>query len=955
MNKLNKTKVPAAMLLAMSTLYGCGSGSDPDPTNVPPQAAVNTTTSADVVGTATKGTLRNASVTLSQLNGADISITSDDQTDATGAVNLAVQARDGFGINSAMTVTVTADGDTSMMCDAPSCAGVNMGEALSGAPLTGTQLKSLTFLSVPFGNSADSTADATFTANSLTTIATTLIQSAVAEGTNIGVLQLFDIARVEYSEITLKALGVFSPGANVFEMPLISAESYDNFVASQDCEMVQSTDDMGVPIVDANGDAVMEEVCTDVLADFDLIKLSLANAAFANIGEFEQFNAVFDETASRIQGAIGGDPFALDPIRERLLASVSAMPFLAELGITAEQVIDLELAFLDSNASSGPVQEITTDANVASAIITGRGRISAGEAEEFVFDGNDQTKWLDNVAIPTAEEPSWVQIQFAEAQAVNSLFITSANDAPGRDPENFNLAGSFDGENFVVLASFIGESFDERFERKEFRFSNGLKYPIYRFNIEKNKGDSNLMQIADIEFVGPIYTSVDHTDPVGTGVITARGRIGDGEAETKAFDNDADSKWLDNTAVPSAEDPAWVQVDFPAGVAVNVLGVTSANDAPGRDPENFNLVGSNDGGVTWVVLGEWIGEAFDERFERKLFSVDNILAFETYRLNITKDKGDSDLMQIAEIELIGPELPGLNHARTNGVVIDGRGRISDGEAEQFAFDGSDQTKWLDNTAIPTAEEPSFVTVEMVDSVAVNKLALTSANDGPERDPENFSIEGSNDGTIWIALGSWIGESFDERFQRKVLSFSNDLGFTQYRFNIEKNKGDSNLMQIAEIEMIGPQFVSIDHSSASDAVYSARASISAGEAEEFVFDDDTSTKWLDNAGVPSDAEPSWVQVDFTTAKIVSSISITSANDAPGRDPENFNLVGSNDGGVTWTVVASFIGESFDGRFERKLFEMGNGFAYTTYRFNITKNKGDSDLMQIAEIELIGPEL
>ena len=38
-----------------------------------------------------------------------------------------------------------------------------------------------------------------------------------------------------------------------------------------------------------------------------------------------------------------------------------------------------------------------------------------------------------------------------------------------------------------------------------------------------------------------------------------------------------------------------------------------------------------------------------------------------------------------------------------------------------------------------------------------------------------------------------------------------------------------------------------------------------------------------------------------------------------------------------------------------FEMGNGFAYSSYRINITKNKGDDTLMQVAEFELIGPVL
>jgi hypothetical protein len=986
MNKLNITRT-SLVVLAISTLFGCGGGDTPNPENIPERAAVNDITSADISGSAVKGTLSNADVSVIQMNGSAITIMSDSQTDSNGAVSFAVQGDAGFGINSMFKVVVTAQNDTTMMCDAISCAGTELGKSFSGSPLTGSELTTLTYVEVPYTNTSDSQADAVFQANALTTIATSLIEKAVAEGKNVSVRPLYELAITEFSETTLKAIGVFSPGSNIFQIPLVSAESYDNFVVGENCELVQSVDENGDPIfdengdpvmeqavdengdplVDENGDAVIEESCTDILADFEVIKLSLANAAFANISEFETFNALFDETVSRTRGALAGDETVLKPLRERLLASVQAIPFTAELGITAEQVINVELAFLDSATSGGPVQEITTAENLSGAIITARNRIGDGEAEGMAFDGDINTKWLDHndwAGAPTVENPAWIQVQFTQAHAVSSLFITSANDADGRDPENFTIVGSNDGVTWVTLGEFIGEAFDERFERKEFRFSNGQAYSYYRVNITKNKGDDTLMQLAEIQLVGPIYPSVDHTDPVGTGTITARNRIGDGEAEGMAFDNNPETKWLDHNdwaGAPTVENPAWAQVDFPEAVAVNALAMTSANDAEGRDPENFTLVGSNDGGTTWVELGSWIGEGFDNRFERKVFSVDNLLAFTSYRLNITKNKGDDTLMQVAEIELIGPEMAGLNHGMTAGSVITARNRIGDGESETMAFDGDVNTKWLDHNdwaGAPTVENPSWIQVELPAAATVNKLALVSANDADGRDPENFELLGSNDGTTWVVLNSWIGESFDERFERKQFSFGNDLGFSFYRLNITKNKGDDTLMQVAEIELIGPQYASIDHSSDPSAVITARNRIGDGEAESKVFDDDINTKWLDHndwAGAPTVEDPSWVQVDFPVKKIVTSIAITSANDADGRDPENFNLQGSNDGGVTWSPIASWIGESWDNRFERKLFEMGNGFSYTSYRLNITKNKGDDTLMQIAEIELIGPEL
>ncbi|CAM5469078.1 discoidin domain-containing protein [Alishewanella longhuensis] len=942
MKLFNKNKRYALIALAVSGLYGCGGAKDAEPNNIPVNIQ---STSADIAGSAVKGTLSNALVSVSQLNGAAITMGGSDRTGNDGKIHFTVQAKQGFGINAMFKVEITADEQSSMVCDAIACAGVAMGGQLSGAPLTGSKFTTLTYVQVPYASSHNGVADASFHANALTTMAAGLVAKEVAAGRNVSVRPLYELALADNSQILLRALGVNSK-ANVFSAELVSAETYANFVTGESCNEAQQ--------------------CVDTLPNNDIIKLSLLNAAFAHISTEESFNALMAEVVDAVTLAQQGDVSVLTPLRERLLASINAVPYLPQLALKAEDVIDVSLAFLQSSTSSGPVKEISTAENMASAVITGRNRISDAEAESMVFDGNLNTKWLDHndwKGAPSVADPSWLQVQFAEPQAVNSIFITSANDAPARDPENFQILASNDGQQWVTLASFIGETFDERFERKEFRFVNGLEFTYYRLNITKNKGDDTLMQIAEVAFVGPIYTSADHTAMVTSANVTARNRIGDAESELMAFDQDVNTKWLDHNdwkGAPSAADPSWLQIDLLEPQAVDTLVLTSANDAPARDPENFNLQASHDG-TNWLTLSEWIGESFDERFLRRQFSVANTLAFRFYKLNITKNKGDDTLMQLAEISLVGPKLPDLNHAQTAGVQITARNAIGDAEAAVMAFDGNYDTKWLDHNdwkGAPSVAAPSWVKLQFATPVAINKLALVSANDAEARDPENFNIEASNDGENWVRLASWLGEGFEQRFERRLFPFSNDLGFYYYRLNITKNKGDDTLMQIAEIELIGPQYVSVNHAMAAGVAFSARNQIGAAEAAEMAFDNDINTKWLDHndwKGAPTEENPSWVQIDLPKAQIVSSIAITSANDAPARDPENFYFEGSNDGGVSWTRIGSWIGESFDSRFERKLFEMGNGFAFSSYRLSISKNKGDDTPMQIAEIELIGPEL
>jgi hypothetical protein len=84
------------------------------------------------------------------------------------------------------------------------------------------------------------------------------------------------------------------------------------------------------------------------------------------------------------------------------------------------------------------------------------------------------------------------------------------------------------------------------------------------------------------------------------------------------------------------------------------LGLTSANDAPDRDPSSFVLSGSNDGGVTFTEIASGDIPAFGARFERRTVSFDNSTAYTTYQLIFPTTAGPSTCcMQIAEIELLG--------------------------------------------------------------------------------------------------------------------------------------------------------------------------------------------------------------------------------------------------------------------------------------------------------------
>jgi hypothetical protein len=119
------------------------------------------------------------------------------------------------------------------------------------------------------------------------------------------------------------------------------------------------------------------------------------------------------------------------------------------------------------------------------------------------------------------------------------------------------------------------------------------------------------------------------------------------EGEARAFDNQNNTKWLlfnptGNIAYDFAGSDAY---------AINQYTVTSANDDPTRDPQTWNLQGSNDGS-NWTTVDAQNNQLFSSRFQTKTYNFSNSVAYQQYRLNVTANRG-SGLLQIAEIQMFG--------------------------------------------------------------------------------------------------------------------------------------------------------------------------------------------------------------------------------------------------------------------------------------------------------------
>jgi hypothetical protein len=120
----------------------------------------------------------------------------------------------------------------------------------------------------------------------------------------------------------------------------------------------------------------------------------------------------------------------------------------------------------------------------------------------------------------------------------------------------------------------------------------------------------------------------------------------------------------------------------------------------------------------------------------------------------------------------------------------------------------------------------------------------------------------------------------------------------------------------------------------------------GENASKAFDANVNTKWFSGDGNST----GWLAYQFpgTTSHVVTSYSITSANDVPGRDPADWLLQGSNDGSK-WVAVDQRSGQVFANRHQTNSYTCSPAIAYRWFRLLVTANSGALEV-QLAELVL-----
>ena len=125
-------------------------------------------------------------------------------------------------------------------------------------------------------------------------------------------------------------------------------------------------------------------------------------------------------------------------------------------------------------------------------------------------------------------------------------------------------------------------------------------------------------------------------------------------------------------------------------------------------------------------------------------------------------------------------------------------QTSNAETVTAAHDGNPSTKWC----MEHRNRDVVWQVDLGKPQSTAGYSFTSANDVPERDPRDWSFEGSQNGSDWVKIDDIRGgKPFGKRGETRDFSLSNRTAFRHYRF-VFKPAADATHFQVAEISLKG---------------------------------------------------------------------------------------------------------------------------------------------------------
>jgi gliding motility-associated-like protein len=233
--------------------------------------------------------------------------------------------------------------------------------------------------------------------------------------------------------------------------------------------------------------------------------------------------------------------------------------------------------------------------------------------------------------------------------------------------DSFYLERSTDGTNYSLLNTVPGTTLS--YLDQTLQPSTTFYYRLRAKNVATYSPYSNAVQITTSSLSGQ---SADITNDGGSLFVSAEntGGANSSEGSVHFIDNDFTTKWLVFTSTTTGDVSA---VYRPTGhYVVTGYVLTTAGDAPPRDPKNWVFQGSNDS-TNWVQLdmqsNQLGGTTPRTTSYTYILSSPGTISYKFYRWNMTANNGATDgvRLQIAEWQILGVDINSPNIPQTLAV------------------------------------------------------------------------------------------------------------------------------------------------------------------------------------------------------------------------------------------------------------------------------------------------
>lgn len=457
----------------------------------------------------------------------------------------------------------------------------------------------------------------------------------------------------------------------------------------------------------------------------------------------------------------------------------------------------------------------------------------------------------------------------------------------------------------------------------------------------------------------------------------------------------------------------FIVTPFIGSTTIQSMVVSTANDEVPRDPTSYEIYGTNDpitsvdngtgDAENWSLISSGALALPDTRDTvGPVLSFPNSTAYSSYKVTFptVKDAPNANSMQVSEVGLFtsndgtgssvwddfdfpiafqnpvptgiynGGEGPGqlLDPVGGTGVSqsaspeIEGPTLVSDGTATKYLNFG--------------AANSGFITTPASGPSTVQSFKFFTANDFPARDPGSYELYGTNDSILslnhslgdqenWtlISAGDFSAENGNEFPETRdaitpVTSFANSTAYSSYKmiFPTLKDPPNACCMQIGEAfffeDMAGAGFADI-----------------LGPTDTVLAIDEDEISGLDSKFLNFGGENGgFIVSPAVGSSTIDSFQISTANDAPNRDPATWELYGTNDtissvdtergDGENWTLIDSGTFDDLQVPMDRQVtgevVSVNNSTEYRSYRmiFPTVRDNTVEDALQMSAVQFFG---